>query len=200
MSGQGREWELTREALDGLLAQLDTDRERAAAKYEEIRQRLIRLFMWRGSQIPEELADETINRVARKVLAGVEIRAEDPFVYFSRVAFLIFKEVLRRDERQRRGLEKAGASVMATAEDADNAREEARLRCLESCLDQLEADPRALILEFYQGEKSQRIKRRKTLAARLRMSVNALRVRAHRLRARLEECVVACLAAVELGD
>lgn len=198
MSGKGVSWELTGEALDGLLAQLDADRERAAAKYEEIRRRLIRLFLWRGSQIPEELADETINRVARKLLDGVEIRAEDPFVYFSRVAHLIFKEILRRNERERRGLEKAGVSLRATLDDADKAREEVRLRCLESCLEELEAEHRVLILEFYQGEKSQRIKHRKTLAARLQLTVNALRVRAHRLRARLEECVAACLAAVEM--
>lgn len=53
--------------FEQLLAWLDEDRELAGKKYEEIRFRLINLFIARGCRISEELADKTIDRVARKV-------------------------------------------------------------------------------------------------------------------------------------
>ena len=43
-----RGWDLNQEAFDELLAWLNPDRERAGRKYEDIRQRLIRIFMHRG--------------------------------------------------------------------------------------------------------------------------------------------------------
>ena len=98
-------WELTGDALDRLLAALGDDREEAGRHYLEIRRRLERLFAWRGCTSPDELADETINRVAHKLAAGVEIRAEDPFRYFCAVAFLVFKEILRHQRRERAALD-----------------------------------------------------------------------------------------------
>jgi len=43
---------LTAQALDALLALLDSDRDRAGEKYEEIRLRLTRYFEWAGAQAP----------------------------------------------------------------------------------------------------------------------------------------------------
>ncbi|MFL6230009.1 MAG: hypothetical protein ACJ741_14655, partial [Pyrinomonadaceae bacterium] len=62
-----KQWTLTRDAFEGLLTWLDSDREQAGKKYEDIRSSLIKIFTWRGVAEAEELADETINRVARKV-------------------------------------------------------------------------------------------------------------------------------------
>ena len=50
-----------------MLAWLDSDRERAGQKYEEIRCGLIKIFVCQGCTDPEGLADETINRVIRKI-------------------------------------------------------------------------------------------------------------------------------------
>lgn len=198
MTSRGQQpWELTGEALESLLTLLDDDREQAAHKYEQIRRRLVQLFLWRGSRVPEELADETINRVARKLGEGLEIQSEDPYRYFCGVAHLVFKELLRRDQRQRRSLQEIRHHPMPEPATPDT---EERLVCLERCLAKLERGDRELILQFYRGEKSRRISRRKDLAARLGISVNALRVRAHRLRAKLETCTAACLESTDLGD
>ena len=62
-----KDWQLTQEGFDLLLSLLDHDRELAAEKYERLRRRLLKLFEWRGSPTPEEHADETFNRVARKI-------------------------------------------------------------------------------------------------------------------------------------
>ena len=55
------------------------------------------------------------------------------------------------------------------------------------------ADNRDLILEYYQGEKSEKIRNRKKLLERLGVPVNTLRMRALRLRERLQGCVEECV-------
>lgn len=62
-----KDWILTQESFDALLAWLDPAREEAGRRYEEIRRRLIKIFTCRGCGEPEDLADETINRVSKKL-------------------------------------------------------------------------------------------------------------------------------------
>src|SRR5207248_454000 len=54
-------------------------------------------------------------------------------------------------------------------------------------------DHRDLIIGYYQGEKSNKIKNRQILAERLRIPIGTLRMRALRLREQLEVCVENCL-------
>jgi hypothetical protein len=77
---------LTQESFDGLLAWLHPDREQAGEMYESIRCNLIKFFSARGFGNPEELADETIDRVARKVDEIVASYSGDPATYFFAVA------------------------------------------------------------------------------------------------------------------
>ena len=58
---------LRQDEFDRLLTWLDPDPERAGSMYEKIRWRLIAILAARGCRVPEELADETIDRVARRV-------------------------------------------------------------------------------------------------------------------------------------
>lgn len=178
---------LTREALDSLLEYLGPDRRAAGERYEEIRGRLIRLFQWRGCDQPEELADETINRVAEKIAAGLEIRSDDPFRYFCGVGHLVFKEILRRQQRERAALEEVRHLPPPPAPDE----EDERLARLRDCMQALEADQRSLILDYHRGDGGDRIRLRRAIAERLSVPINALRIRVHRIRARLEECVQA---------
>src|ERR1051326_5706272 len=62
---------LTQQAFDALLACLDSDRERAAEKYETLRLKLVKFFEWRACAVAaQDLADEVINRVARRIDGG----------------------------------------------------------------------------------------------------------------------------------
>jgi len=61
---------MTQEAFDLLLAQLDGDREQAAIRYEALRRKLLKFFEWRGCAFTEELADDTIDRIARSLEGG----------------------------------------------------------------------------------------------------------------------------------
>ncbi|HEY0083559.1 MAG TPA: hypothetical protein VGB61_12265, partial [Pyrinomonadaceae bacterium] len=63
----GKQSGLTQEGFERLLTWLSPDREQAGKKYEEIRQSLIKIFVWRGVHEAEDLADETITRVTWKV-------------------------------------------------------------------------------------------------------------------------------------
>ena len=55
-----------------------------------------------------------------------------------------------------------------------------------------EAEERALILDYYRGERGAKIKARKNLAESLKITANALRIRIHRMRELLGVCVVKC--------
>ena len=177
--------ELTREGLDQLLALLDSDRERAGERYEALRARLTRLFDWRGSSAPEELADETLNRVARKLVEGENVR--DVHAFAGGVGRLVWLESIKRERRARAALEQ-----MPPATEVDK-KADARLECFASCLGKLPGDGRSLIVEYFREEKGAKIEARKKLAAGLGIQHGALRLRVYRLRAQLEECVGDCL-------
>jgi DNA-directed RNA polymerase specialized sigma24 family protein len=183
----------TRESFDLLLAQLDPDRERAGERYETIRRKLIRLFEWRGCAAPEDLADETINRVARRIAEGVQLHSADPYGYFCGVAHLLFKEVLRRAAREHRALDSSGELLFPTALPVvtDDEPGDPRLHCLRQCLAALPNDQRDLVLRYHQGESN--IRHRKALTQELGIPMNALRIRVHRVRRKLESCLDDCL-------
>jgi DNA-directed RNA polymerase specialized sigma24 family protein len=178
---------MTREEFEALLAELDPDRERAGERYEVLRRKLVRLFEWRGCDAPEELTDETFNRVARRLKEGIELRSSGTHGYFYGVAHLVFKEMLRKAMRQRRALESSGWPPPAGLPEADDP----HLECLLRCLDRLPAEQRDLVLRYHQGERH--IRDRQALAGELGIPLNALRIRVHRLRRRLESCVHECL-------
>ncbi len=104
-SGRKTREEQIRNELEALVAFLGPDRDLAGERYTMIRRRLVRLFEWRGLAFAEDLADETITRVARRIAEGVELRSVDPFAYFCGVAHWVSKELLRRAARERAGLE-----------------------------------------------------------------------------------------------
>ncbi len=186
--------ELDPQVFAALLHWLDPDREVAARSYEGLRTRLIRLFAWRGADAPEELADLTLDRVALKVSAGLELAVGDPVRYVCGVAFLVFKEVLRKSERQREKQQQYAFERNRLAPADETASDDRPLLCLNHCLATLTPQDKALILRYHEGSDGRRIPRRKALAEELGLPLNALRIRAHRLRQRLEQCTRQCLA------
>jgi RNA polymerase sigma factor (sigma-70 family) len=177
-----REWVLSQEAFDAFLAWLDPDRDRAGEKYEEIRRKLIRIFAHRGCSIAEELTDEAINRVSRKVpdIAGTYVG--DPALYFYGVAQNIFLEHVKK---------KPDPKPVPPPEPAEEV--ERNYACLDHCMEGLDGVSRELILKYYQQEKRAKIDHRKELADRLGITLNSLRMRVHRIKAILQQCVGECL-------
>ena len=189
-----KDWVLTQDAFDTLLGWLDPDRDRAGRKYEDIRLRLIRIFICRGCWEAEELADETINRVVAKMGDLATQYQGDPALYFYGVSQKVQLEYSRKTRlRDSETLLDTSAKVPtpANAVMADDA--EPEYECLERCLNHLAVDNRRLVLEYYQQERKAKIDHRKRLADELGIGLNALRIRAYRIRRMLEECVHGCL-------
>ena len=181
---------LTEETFAGLLERLDADRDRAGERYEDLRRTLVRFFEWRSAPFPEEHTDETFNRVARKIAEGVEIKNIIGYCY--EVARLVLLETLKGPDSRRAPIEATDFEAAADATD-EATEKEARLVCLEDCLQRLPVESRELIVEYYREEKRGRIDGRRALAERLGLRREALGNRAQRLRDKLERCVNACL-------
>jgi DNA-directed RNA polymerase specialized sigma24 family protein len=186
-----QKWTLTQDAFDKLLIAFGGDRESGSEKYLEIRGNLTRFFEWRGCPFPEDHADETMNRVAKKVAEGEEIL--NPAGYAMGVARLLLLEIVKGRQREQSALTEIGRESEDYEAEDDG---EGRLTCLRNCLQTLSPDNRDLILQYYQGEKSEKIQNRKKLMERLGVPVNTLRMRALRLRERLQGCVEECISRV----
>lgn len=195
-----KNWTLTKDALDKLLALFDRDPERAGRKYELMRAKLVRFFQSRRLSLPEELADEVMNRIARRLEEGEVIRLETLADYFYGVAHNVLKEFMRSVEKTIPSLD-ALPHLARHSEHPDHLQErlaerirsEQRLECLESCVSKLEPETRKLILSYYEEEHGRKVRNRRQLAEAMSIPMNALRIRAHRIRARLEKCVRKCL-------
>lgn len=179
-----KDWE---ENFDALLNWLDPDRNRAGARYEEIRQSLIKIFSWRGFKDAEDLTDETISRVTAKVLKVSKDFRGDPAVFFYAVAKKLVLEAYRRDQRRALLPENSSAPIVTLDDD-----DKAELQCLKKCLNELPAADRELILLYYQQDEP-KIPLRKALAKRFKMTPNTVRVRAYRIRIILYGCIENCM-------
>jgi DNA-directed RNA polymerase specialized sigma24 family protein len=184
-----QKWSLTQEAFDGLLASLGPDREAAAERYLEIRRNLVRLFEWRACAAPEEHADEALNRCARKIAEGEEIR--DLSMYSIGVARMLLRELGRGRTGEPRPLDHVREPSVVPPELHDNP--ENRMECLRQCLGQLSVVNRDLILSYYQGDKGEKIRNRKRLLQLFSVPASTLRMRALRVREALQLCTEDCL-------
>src|SRR3954469_1643815 len=88
--------DLEQQDFDRLLNWLDADRERAGLLYERIRWRLVTILASRGCLLAEELADETIDRVARRGADIEKTYVGDKAIYFLGVMNNVHHEYLRR--------------------------------------------------------------------------------------------------------
>jgi DNA-directed RNA polymerase specialized sigma24 family protein len=184
---------LTQSGFDKLLATLDPDREQAGAKYESLRVRLVKLFEWRNCETPEELTDTVFDRVIKKIVEGEQI--QNIHAYATSVAQFVFKEDCRSNERLFQPIENnPGAqnliakSGSAETDETDNP----RLECLEKCLSEFSGENHRLVTAYYDTDERTMIATRKRLANSLGISLNTLRIRVCRLKAKLEDCTIDC--------
>jgi DNA-directed RNA polymerase specialized sigma24 family protein len=176
---------LGQEDLDRLLSWLDPDRERAGLLYEKIRWRIVAILAARGCSVPEELADETIDRVARRVADIQETYVGDKAIYFLGVANNVHHEYLKRPTLPAMPVQQATPAETRTLEETHS--------CLEDCLSKLPQDSRALIEQYYAEDKQAKIDLRKRIADELGIGSATLRLRALRIRERLQQCIENCL-------
>jgi len=186
---------LTAANFDALMWRLDTDRNRAGDKYEEIRWKLIRFFQWSSCLDAEKLADEAFDRVAEK-LVGDEENIQNVVAFLWGVARKVRLEALRTSSRTvlLADLSDAAPSFAdrLTIRTLQNepAEDKRRLKCLRRCIQSLSASDRRLLLEYYSPRN--RISGRRKLAQEYGLTKGALRVRATRLRSKVESLIKEC--------
>lgn len=179
-------WEINLQAFEKMLSWLDKDREIAGQKYEVIRTRLIKILNYRGCRTAEEIADETFDRAARKIDRLVESYEGNPASYLLGIANKVFLEF------QRKPFLEELPEVIVQPENEEDFQPE--YDCLQKCLGNLSARQREFIISYYAEQKSAKIKRHKELAENIGIQNNSLYVRAFRIRAKLQKCVLECVA------
>ena len=193
MATSKQDWTLTKEAFELLLDQLDQNREQAGQKYENTRRKLIEFFEARGSESTAEHADETINRVARRITEGENV--ENIFNYVYGVARLVWLEALRARHKSNIPLDLAPVPIAPNHEEQHREQlgKEQRFKCFEDCLGELPEKSRIMVVDYYREEAGSKMEHRKRQAQALKMSPNALRLRASRIRNELATCIESCL-------
>jgi RNA polymerase sigma factor (sigma-70 family) len=171
------------------LSTLSSDRDTAEAKLKDIRRRLVIMLDCRRCTCSEDMADEAMLRFAHRLP-----KMDPPFVgdvipYLYTVAYNLYLEYI---DKQLLPLPDDVTELPAPDEDAVNTKEQLH-KCLDACLEVIDPTSRELVLDYYRLEKQSKINFRKSLAQELGISVNALRIRLHKIRAGLEECIEKCL-------
>ena len=177
-----------------LLRWLDEGSDSQGERYLEMRRRLVAYFDRRNRPAPDVLADETFDRVSRTLEESGRIQVTPPARYCYVVARFVLLEDIRKSERnvpfdEARMMARHEVAASGTAGQEST---QQSLDCLGRCLSTLKPLDRKLIVEYYRDAKRQRIDRRRALAERLGITMNALGIRTWRLRASLEACVAGC--------
>ena len=169
-----------------LLEWLDRDIDAAGQKYETIRLRLIKIFYARGCRLAEELADETIDRVIGQIESIATTYQGNPSLYFYGVAKKVFLEDTRKPVFSE-------LNEKLPLYSADTYELERNDRCLNKCLNNLDSEQRNFIISYYQNDKQAKIEHRRQMHIDLGISAESFRLRAFRIRNKLEKCVFKCL-------
>ena len=147
--------------------------------------------MSKGFSDAEDLADETINRVMKKLPEIRDTYVGDPVKYFHGVARFITREVGRRKEV-------AVDEVPAVSVEPDVHSDE--YDCLLGCLRFLPAERRDLILDYYIYDGRDKIAQHRLMATQLGITEGALRGRAHQVRGTLEKCIQQCIERMKANE
>jgi len=152
---------------------------------------LIRIFVSKGFSDAEDLGDETINRVMKKLPEIRDTYVGEPVRYFHGVARFIIREVIRRKEVAVEVVPEAPLEPEDHSDEYD---------CLIKCLRFLPADKGELILDYYIYDGRDKIVQHRRMAEELGVSEGALRGRAHHIRGTLENCIKQCIERMKANE
>jgi DNA-directed RNA polymerase specialized sigma24 family protein len=175
--------EVTAEKFAGFLEWLHPERERAGEEYERLRFRLCTFFSQRQCRFPDELADETINRVIMKVS---EEQIENKIAYCYGVAKNVYRESLRKEPTH---LDIDDVVIPAHVPEEPSFSSE----CLDQCLEKLSPEGRNLLLEYFSEAKLRKIELHRRISESLETTQTALRMRVMRTKQKLKICVQECM-------
>ncbi|MGA9773809.1 MAG: hypothetical protein WBV94_32560 [Blastocatellia bacterium] len=164
--------------FDNFILRLDPSCTDLKSGYARLRFKLIKFFAWKRCDDPEALADETIARLAAKIIAKGEIQSELSFAYG--IAKYVFMEYLRDKSKQEK-LQNALPDPEMPQQGLDDN------DCQHQCWNELDRKKQELLKKYYDEE------HRDSLAKSLGMTPNALRLQVYRIKAELKDCLEKCM-------
>jgi DNA-directed RNA polymerase specialized sigma24 family protein len=185
---------LRQEDFERLLGWLSADREKAGEEYEAVRRGLVRLFLVKGCGNPQDLADETINRVATK-LSQLDLSQNlKPIAVFYGFAKNVYLEEVaaNRKEVPLDSDTDVSQQTKLSFSQADEFAVKGQ-ECLKHCLQKLEISDRRLFVKYYCTETADKARFRLNLAGEMNCTLNALQTKVHRLKLSLRDCMKKCL-------
>lgn len=179
-----KERDPTSEEFEKFLLWLGSNNDRSDSRFIFIQTRLIQIFASRGCCDAESLADEVTNRVAVRIDTVIQ-KYPDPLRCCLGFVDNVYREYVR-DERKK-----------STAREPPKPRPAEELeredRCLRQCMENLDKAEQYVFVQYFGGENRTRTDARRKLSEDRRITANALRIQAHRLRKRLNDCIKECL-------
>jgi len=177
-------WTITRESFASLLGKLGNNPFESGVRYEALRSRLILYFTRKCMDFPEDLADNVLDRLTRRLSDGTEIASIEAF------ALGIARHV---------ALEQAGKPFqLQVLEDnffdnipaaAPTQSGEEKIAGMERCLKCLAAADAELLESYYLGDGGSLIQARKAIAEKLGVPPAVVRQRVFFIRKRLQKCM-----------
>jgi DNA-directed RNA polymerase specialized sigma24 family protein len=182
-----------------MLEMLDHDESVASDRYLNLRDKLIMYFEGRRISPSEDLADEVLHRVAKKIGEGEVIRNINQFAFG--VARFVRLETFRGppldslDEIEDEGGPLPSALRTASQPEDIDRNDGSMQFCLRQCLSELRDDQRKLLYDYYEIDEASgnHIEQRKRLAARLKTTAGALQKQICLLRKKVGRCSRECL-------
>jgi DNA-directed RNA polymerase specialized sigma24 family protein len=178
---------ITKDSFEALLEWLDPNRDEAALRFEQIRGGLVRMFVSKGLMDAEFYADQTVDRVIKRLPEIRETYTDLPVKYFHGVARNILREAARRKE--------IPTDVVPECLPRGRVVDTELAACLRKCLKSLPKDKHELIHDYHVYDGHEKIDSHRDMADELSITIGALRTRAHHVRAALEACVRKCMNA-----
>lgn len=177
-------WTITRDSFAALLLKLGSNPFESGVRYEALRSRLMLYFSRKCLDFPEELADDVLDRLTRRLADGTEVGSIEGF------ALGIARHVALEQAKKPFQLQVLEDDFFANIPAASSTpSEEERLEGMERCLACLPAADVELLTRYYVGDGGSLIGARKDIAEKLGVSPAAVRQRVFFLRRRLQKCM-----------
>ena len=164
--------------FDELFKLLEPDAASTQSRFSQCRRKLSRFFVWRHCEDPDNLADETIVRLLKNVNNGQKISAQRPYSYVYGIASNVFHEYLRVRKKN------VVLTELSLSETAVTPGEDG---CGSLCLKKLDPNKRELLVHYYLDNED-----RDKIAEEQLGSINALRLKIHRIKQELKRCWEDC--------
>ena len=143
------------------------------------------MFVSRGLMDAEFYADQTVDRVIKRLPEIRETYIDAPVKYFHGVARNILREAARRKE--------IPTDVLPECLPRRGVVDNDLASCLRKCLHSLSKDKHELIYDYHVYDGHEKIDSHREMADELSITIGALRTRAHHVRSALEDCVRKCM-------